>query len=316
MRAARFLVQVTMLLAVKAALSAATNTTRMQANPAANTCSQAPTNNCHCQCELRQDSSTANAVSALEDKIDQLIALVNRTTPRQSAPVAPISSCKEQFDKNNSSPSQVYELTFGSQVVPVYCHMGNFGCGNGGWTLAMKMDGTKTTFHYDSLVWSAQSSYNPAAGKTGFDMLETKLPTYWSTPFDKVCLGMRVGGQQLNFVVLNMTANSLFSLIADGLYRATSLGRNTWKSLIGAQASLQRNCNREGFNVRSGYRRNSKARIGIIGNQENNCMSCDSRIGFGTGGIPDNSNSCGNHAIQSGDNGRKRIETMGYILVQ
>ena len=88
MGAARFLVQVTMLLAVKAALSAATNTTRMQANPAANTCSQAPTNNCHCQCELRPDSSTVNALNcnALEDKIDQLIALVNRTTLRHSAP--------------------------------------------------------------------------------------------------------------------------------------------------------------------------------------------------------------------------------------
>ena len=34
-------------------------------------------------------------------------------------------------------------LMFGSQKIPVYCHMGNFGCGNGGWTLAMKIDGTK-----------------------------------------------------------------------------------------------------------------------------------------------------------------------------
>ena len=86
MGAARLLVQVTMLLAVKAGISTPTNTTRMQANPSANTCSQAPTNNCNCQCELRPDSSTANAINALEDKIDQLIALVNRTTPRHSAP--------------------------------------------------------------------------------------------------------------------------------------------------------------------------------------------------------------------------------------
>ena len=39
--------------------------------------------------------------------------------------------------------SQVYPLMFGSQTIPVYCHMGNFGCGDGGWTLAMKIDGTK-----------------------------------------------------------------------------------------------------------------------------------------------------------------------------
>ena len=117
-------------------------------------------------------------------------------------------------------------------------------------------------------------------------------------------------------MVLSVTANSLFSLIADGRYRPTSLGRQTWKSLIGAQASLQRNCNREGFNARSGYRRNARARIGVLANQERNCMSCDSRIGFGTGGLPDYTHSCGNDAHQSGDNGRKRTETMGYILVQ
>ena len=35
---------------------------------------------------------------------------------------------------------------FGSQKIPVYCHMGDFGCGDGGWTLAMKIDGTKVYF--------------------------------------------------------------------------------------------------------------------------------------------------------------------------
>ena len=32
---------------------------------------------------------------------------------------------------------------FGSQTIPVFCHMGNFGCGDGGWTLAMKIAGTQ-----------------------------------------------------------------------------------------------------------------------------------------------------------------------------
>ena len=44
---------------------------------------------------------------------------------------------------SSSTKSQVYPLMFGSQKIPVYCHMGNFGCGDGGWTLAMKIDGTK-----------------------------------------------------------------------------------------------------------------------------------------------------------------------------
>ena len=47
------------------------------------------------------------------------------------------------FFLSSSTKSQVYPLMFGSQKIPVYCHMGNFGCGDGGWTLAMKIDGTK-----------------------------------------------------------------------------------------------------------------------------------------------------------------------------
>ena len=60
----------------------------------------------------------------------------------------------------------------------------------------------------------------------------------------------------------------------------------------------------------------SKARIGILGNNENDCGLCDSRIGFGTGGIHYNSNTCGNEATEGGDNGNKHIKVMGYILVQ
>ena len=39
--------------------------------------------------------------------------------------------------------SRVYTLKFDSHKFSVYCHMGDFGCGDGGWTLAMKIDGTK-----------------------------------------------------------------------------------------------------------------------------------------------------------------------------
>ena len=170
------------------------------------------------------------------------------------------------------------------------------------------------TFHYNSHFWSDRNGYNLAGGRTGFDFQETKLPTYWNTPFSKICLGMKIG-HQINFIVINKQANSLYSLIADGKYRATSLGRNTWKTLVGSQASLQLNCNKEGFNAVV-LTTNSKTRIGIIGNEQNDCNSCDSRIGFVTGGYPDDSNTWGNGAKHSADNGDKHIKSMGYILVQ
>ena len=124
-------------------------------------------------------------------------------------------------------------------------------------------------------------------------------------------------GQQINFIVINEQANSLYSLIADGQYRDTSLGRNTWKTLIGSEATLQPDCNKEGFNAAHGNHANSaKARIGILGNEQNNCNSCDSSIGFGTGGRPDDGSTCGNGASSGGDNGNKLTRAMGYVLVQ
>ena len=153
---------------------------------------------------------------------------------------------------------------------------------------------TQQTFHYDSSLWRNKSAFKLDGGKTGFDSQETKLPSYWNTSFTKICLGMKIG-HQIRFIVINQQANSLYSLIADGQYRNTSLGRDTWKSLIGSKASLQIGCNREGFNAKSDQQNSGKdmgkARIGILGIDEHRyCDKCDSRIGFGTGGLHDDSN--------------------------
>ena len=134
--------------------------------------------------------------------------------------------------------------------------------------------------------------------------------------FSKICLGMRIGNQPVKFLVINKNGTSLYSLIADDRYRPTYLGRDKWKALIGSEGSLQYNCNKEGFNAVGNSYDHSKARIGIIGNNENGCHSCDSRIGFGTGGLYGDTNTCGNEAKHGGDNGEKHIKTMGYILVK
>ncbi|XP_022804041.1 protocadherin Fat 4-like isoform X2 [Stylophora pistillata] len=226
-----------------------------------------------------------------------------------------VSTCKEIHAKNISNVSGIVTLYHDSNPVSVYCHMTNFGCGDGGWTPVMKTDGNKVTFHYNSSHWISKSAYNLPGGETGFDSHETKLPTYWNTPFEKICLGMKTDNQT-RFIVINRKAVSLHSLIADGKYRNTSLGLNTWKSLIASNASLQTSCVREGFNAVCGNQKASKARIGIIGNDKEACSDCDSRIGFGTGGFQDDSNTCGNEATYHSDNGSKHIKAMGYILVQ
>ena len=50
-----------------------------------------------------------------------------------------------------TAKSQVYTLMLGSRNIPVYCHMGDFGCGGGGWTPVMKTDGTEVKIEGRSL---------------------------------------------------------------------------------------------------------------------------------------------------------------------
>ncbi|CAH3022001.1 unnamed protein product [Porites evermanni] len=112
-------------------------------------------------------------------------------------------------------------LDVGSRKTPVYCHMTSQGldaCGGGGWTLVMKIDGSKVvhccflcsqkTFHYNSKLWSNKVDFSLPGGKTGLDAHETKLPTYWNTPFNKICLAMKIG-QQFKSVVINHQARSM-----------------------------------------------------------------------------------------------------------
>ena len=54
---------------------------------------------------------------------------------------------------------------------------------------------------------------------------------------------------------------------------------------------------------------------GTATNNQDDCPSGDSRIGFGTGGRYDPYNTCGNEATTEPDNGDKHIKAMGYILV-
>lgn len=165
------------------------------------------------------------------------------------------------------------------------------------------------TFLYDSPLWVNQMGHDIQGGKTGFDNEETKLPTYWNTPFSKICLAMKTAGaNNINFIILNTKASSLYSLIADGNHRPTNLSHLAWRSLIGPGANLLKYCNKEGFNVRSIVNHRARARIGIISNDFDNCDRCNSRIGFGTAG-ESNVYTCGFMLFKKG------LAAMGYIFV-
>ena len=164
-------------------------------------------------------------------------------------------------------------------------------------------------------------SYLIDHGKTGLDNKETKLATYWSTPLKQLCVGMKVSNS-VRFIPISYTANSLYDVIASGKFHSTNIPHQTWRSLY-SDSSLQTNCRRQGFNVAAENKGFARVRIGIIGNNERDCHTADSFIGFGATDskerkicVTQSTNSCGNTACADADKGDREVKAMGYIFVR
>ncbi|XP_031557784.1 uncharacterized protein LOC116294339 [Actinia tenebrosa] len=220
-----------------------------------------------------------------------------------------VSSCGDISRKTSYRADMAYTYMIDNKQTDIYCHLSSDLCGSRGWTLAMKTDGSKNTFAFSSPLWSDKTAYNLSAGKTGFDNHETKMPSYWAMPFQSLCVGMKVGktvGNNLNWALIPYSASSLYDVIAEDKFTLFSIGRNQWMSLIGG-SSLQYNCNVGSFNFLG------IARLGFFSNDQNDCNTPDSAIGFGFSwhGL-----SCGNRCTATCSNGEKLIVTFGYILIK
>ena len=130
---------------------------------------------------------------------------------------------------------------------------------------------------------------------------------------------MKVNGVT-KWIVIDRKASSLFNVIADGDFEETYVGKNKWLSLMDGSV-LQQHCNREGFNINTqGYNPSLlKVRIGIIANNQDDCWTCNSCIGFGTliRGCDDETRktTCGNIGICD-YLGNRNTAAFGYIFVQ
>ena len=187
----------------------------------------------------------------------------------------------------------------------------------------MNPSNLQTEFGYDSPYWTNKETYAVDDGLEGLTEKQTKLASYWSTPFKKMCLGMKVNGET-KWISFDYNASSLYSVIKNETFESTNAGREKWRFLIDG-SSLQTRCNREGFNVMvsNNYNYNSgyiKARIGIVANNNDHCYDCDSCIGFGISfrgcdGNPRHS-TCGNIMAHCRFGNNKEIATFGFVLVQ
>ena len=143
---------------------------------------------------------------------------------------------------------------------------------------------------------------------------ETKLASYHNTPFTKLCLGMSRNGFT-NWILVSYAATSLYSVIADGSYHATSVGKDEWVSLIHGSL-VQRHYNKEGFNVKFSHD-SLKLRIGVARENFQDCEKCDAVIGFGIA-MSDWKWSSGNIRQYKYRTKLKvkELKTFGYIFVQ
>ncbi|EDO46683.1 predicted protein [Nematostella vectensis] len=196
-------------------------------------------------------------------------------------PASPMTSCRAANPQNNGEQT----LRINGQQFSAYCHVDPIvNCGPGPWTMVMKVDGNKKNFNYDSTYWTDDKSYNMAGGKTFTDHQETKLPTFWGTEFSRVCVGMQKPGTsniQWMGISMNSTRPSLQSVFTGDRLEA-NIPDKDWRNLLGStEATLQRNCQRSGFNAICERAWGPRARIGIVANNEMDCYSCDSVIGIG-----------------------------------
>ncbi|MBA3453244.1 MAG: hypothetical protein H0T42_09150 [Deltaproteobacteria bacterium] len=157
----------------------------------------------------------------------------------------------------------------------VWCDLERRG---GGWTLAMKVEGSQPTFLGTSPLWGDTSLVNPASLDPEVRD-EAKLAPFVDEPVAEVMLVVDAGSD----AVFRVRGTSLRALFASGLTFPTATAETEVRTAF-ANPTLQNGCRRQGVGLTNQPSNNSprEVRIGLITNDEvDDCETADSLVGVG-----------------------------------
>jgi hypothetical protein len=214
-----------------------------------------------------------------------------------------------------SSPNGVYWLNHGSGAYQAFCYMSA-----GGYILVGKIAATSsnnTGWAYGGSNWSATSpiSETECQNTNSGDSLNRGYYGYTATTGFLFSLGSFTN--TLSVSRTGVTARSAFT---GSQFNMDSMSRSqfmTWINTAGVSSSNwdnQPNCNRIGFNRTDSSQ--TAMRFGITMNNENDCTSNDSAIGFGT---YSNNDTNGVRNVPAGGHrwsSDQKFPLQGYIFVK
>ncbi len=215
------------------------------------------------------------------------------------------SSCAAILAKDPQAVSGMYMLSGKGGAYQTYCEMQADG---GGWTLALKVDGADANSGYTGAIWTSEAPTGTAA----LDDKPAKTQAFSQLPLTALRVGMRQGGVW-RWLVLPVSGASLQALFLAGA-TPTQLGPQAWEKLLDV-GSVQSNCLMEGVNVMPAG--GGRVRVGIVGNNEDDCASNDSWLGLGgAAACGVSKTTVGNVACWSADHGDANVAVMGYLMVR
>ena len=229
--------------------------------------------------------------------LQSMISLQNRTIVDQELTIVSLnkaiqalmpSSCAAILRADVSAVSGVYSIFNRFGLSSVWCEMMD----GVAWTLVLKVNGNLSTFYYESPLWNNSATLNEPI-IDGHDNTEYKSTMYSIMPFTQLLLGMRDPSAPFNttrWVPMDYTAISLLDvLIRPGTTVTPTPNRTQALYLGGPGTQLQANCNLAGFNLIPVSSPTDvkfapttfHVRIGFFANEQNDCGSPDSFVGFG-----------------------------------